>query len=105
MPVMRVVRIANAGGYWGDDPIVSTTHPDVKATAYIRENRLLISIASWADHPVSVRLNINWAKVGVNPSDIAFNAPEIAHFQSERVFDVTELIPIEPTKGWLLYAN
>lgn len=92
-------------GYWEEEPIITTTNKDVPATVYLKEGKMLISIASWADNEVKVKLNINWEKAGLNPDNVKLFAPSMDGFQPERIFELNEFIPIEPTKGWLLIVE
>ncbi|NKI27860.1 hypothetical protein HCG49_14950 [Arenibacter sp. 6A1] len=89
-------------GYWDKNPVVFSSRADVKATAYVKEGKVLISIASWAKETVNVQLNLNWEALGINKRQVQMVAPKIKDFQPERTFSVEEEIPIEPTKGWLL---
>lgn len=89
-------------GYWDDNPIVQTGNTNVKATAYVRDDEILISIASWEDGSVSIKLDIDWKAVGIDKSNATFTALEIENFQPEKIFEIDEEIPMEPTKGWLI---
>jgi hypothetical protein len=92
-------------GYWEDRPVVKTNHEDVKATAYVKNDSLLISIASWADEPVDVLMDISWELTGLDGSDVILFAPGIENFQPRRTFKIDEKIPINPKKGWLLIVK
>ena len=92
-------------GYWDNNPVVSTSNNDVKATAYVKDGKLLVSVASWANETVSIKLNIDWDAVGLNKSKVEFFAPKIENFQPEGIFSVDDKISIEPTKGWLLIVE
>ena len=92
-------------GYWEDNPVVSTNNSDVKATAYINEGKILISIASWAKKPVKVMLNIDWKKIGLEKFKVRVYAPEVENFQAKRLYEIDSEIPIEPTKGWLIVVE
>lgn len=89
-------------GYWDKNPVVSTSNKDVKATAYVKEGKLLISVASWAKETVRIKLNIDWNAVGLNKSKVKIYAPKIEKFQPEKKFSIEEEITIDPIKGWLL---
>ena len=89
-------------GYWDKNPVVSTSNKDVKATAYVKDGKLLISVASWAKETVSVKLNIDWKAVGLNKDELKIYAPKIENFQPEINFSIDEEISIDPLKGWLL---
>lgn len=92
---------ANMKGYCDKDAVVTTSDSAVKATAFIKKDRLLIAVASWAQEKVSVQLNIDWNKIGWKPSPVVV-APAINHFQPAASFKPGEAILIEPQKGWLL---
>jgi hypothetical protein len=89
-------------GYWAPGAPVKTDRPDVLATTYTKRGTTLVSIASWAKDPVSVSLQLDWARLGLDPARVTVTAPAIEKFQDERTFKLGEPIPIEPGKGWLL---
>ena len=89
-------------GFWEDNPAVITTNPGVKATAYIKDGKTLVSIASWAPETVEVKLVIDYRQMGFDPQNIKITAPFVENFQPAREFGRDEPIPVEPTKGWLL---
>ncbi|MDP4130406.1 MAG: DUF6067 family protein, partial [Bacteroidota bacterium] len=88
-------------GYWSKSNLIATSDSSVLATAYIKNDRMLIALASWAKDPVQVRLNINWNKIGWKPEE-SLTAPAIENYQPAATFKRNELIPVNPTKGWLL---
>ena len=89
-------------GYWDKNPVVSTSNKDVKATAFVKEGKLLISVASWAEETVNIKLNIDWGAVGLDKSQVKMYAPKIENFQPEKTLTISDEIVIEPIKGWLL---
>ena len=89
-------------GYWSPACPVRTDNPNVLATAYVREGRTLISLASWNKTPVSVRLKIDWKALGLDPDTATMSAPPVKGFQPESRFTVGDPIPVEPAKGWML---
>ncbi len=89
-------------GYWEKQPAVATSNKDVLATAYLKNKKMLVSIASWAKEKTNVNLTIDFNRAGLSPDNIKITAPAIKDFQPEREFKLNESIPIEPTKGWLL---
>ena len=62
----------------------------------------MVSIASWAAADTSIQLQIDWASLGMNPSNVTITAPEIKNFQPAKIFGATDLIPVEKNKCWLL---
>ena len=92
-------------GYWSPNCPLRTDNPNVLATAYVKENKTLISLASWNASSVSVRLSIDWTRLGLDPATTLLIAPEIQDFQHAGAFRPDERIAIEPGKGWLLIAE
>ena len=89
-------------GYWAPATPVKTGRADVLATTYTTRGKALVSIASWAKEPVTVTLQIDWKRLGLDPSRATITAPAVEKFQDARVFKAGEAIPVEPGKGWLL---
>ncbi len=92
-------------GYWDSACPVKTNNPQVLATAYVRDGKTLVSIASWDTQKCSVNLIMNWKALGLDPSKVKLRAPEILNFQKGRVFGIDEQIPVEPTKGALILVS
>jgi hypothetical protein len=89
-------------GYWETDCPVKTSHPNVKATAYIRPGKTLIAIGNFDTEERSVHLSFDLKQMGLNPSDLVLYAPEIRNFQQEQTFRLSDAITVEGKKGWLL---
>jgi hypothetical protein len=69
---------------------------------YVRNDRALIALASWAEYLVDVELEIDWDALGLDPRSVRIVAPEIRDFQIERAFEPGQRIPVAPGRGWLL---
>jgi len=89
-------------GYWVPGNPVRTDRRDVLATAYVRKDGALVSLASWAEAPVMVRLVVDWKALGLDPKTVRLTAPPIPGVQFETSFAPSDPIPLEPGKGWLL---
>jgi hypothetical protein len=102
--VLDSFDIANSKmvGFWEPKPLVTTSDKDVLATAYLRDKTMLISVASWAKEKRNVKLLINFPAAGFGPDHVKLSAPPINGFQPEKEFRLTDPIPVEPLKGWLL---
>lgn len=88
-------------GYWSGNCPVTTSNDKVLATVYRKKDSALVSIASWAENDTEVTLNIDWKKLGIDPSRATIIAPEVKNFQHARTFRPDEKIPVEKTKGWM----
>lgn len=91
-------------GYWEDDCPVKTGRDDILATVYVKKDKTLISIGSWASEAESkCKLSIDWAKLGLSPTQLY--APAVPGFQEEKTFSATEDILIPQGKGWLFIVG
>jgi len=89
-------------GYWDKNSEIKTNHQDVLLTYYLHPDILLISIASWAEAPVNIRIKADWESLGFDPDKSKLTAPQIKNFQSKAIFELEEMVPVEPKRGWLL---
>jgi hypothetical protein len=92
-------------GYWSENCPVKTNNAKVLATVYKKKGTALISIASWADNDVKVKLNIDWKKLGIDPAKATITIPEIKNFQSAQQFSVNSELPVAKGKGLLLIVK
>ncbi|WP_254454437.1 glycoside hydrolase domain-containing protein [Flavobacterium sp. M31R6] len=92
-------------GYWSENCPVRTTNAKVLATVYKKKGAALISIASWADEDVKVKLNIDWKKLGIDPAKAKITIPEVKNFQSAQQFSVNSELSVAKGKGFLLIVN
>lgn len=103
-----VFDIAHADmlGYWQDACPVKTDDESVKATAYVHfGERVAIAVASWAAHEVEVRIDLDWAAVGLEPDQVTISVPAIDFFQ-EAMADVSlNSVPVAPDKGWMIVVS
>ena len=89
-------------GWWMENPPVSTGRDDVLATAYVKNGKALIAVASWAKDTVNVQLTLDWKRLGVTQAAAVLVAHPIDKFQEAATFRPGEPIPVAPGKGWLL---
>ena len=92
-------------GYWSQRVPVRTDNDSILATVYIRNNKTMVALASWASEKVDVKLTIDWKYLGLSPENSKISAPAIESFQPEAEFKVGEKIGVEPGKGWLLVIS
>jgi hypothetical protein len=92
-------------GYWSENCPVKTNNEKVLATVYKKNGSTLISIASWADTDVKVKLSIDWKKLGIDPSKATITAPEVVNFQPAQTFTAKDELPVTKGKGWLLIVK
>lgn len=89
-------------GYWDSGCPVSTDNVNVKATAYVKNDKVLISIGNWNPADVEFRLNIDWGKLKINKNGAKLTAPAIAGFQTADEYDFNKPLKVPGGKGFLL---
>jgi hypothetical protein len=95
-------------GYWSPSCPVKTDNAEVPATVYAKKGAALVAVASWAGQDTTVRLQIDWQRLGIDPAHAVIEAPEIVNFQPHQTFPVGGIgggmvtLPIEKGRGWLL---
>ncbi|MHC4123531.1 MAG: glycoside hydrolase domain-containing protein [Planctomycetota bacterium] len=92
-------------GYWDPACPVTTDQKDVHATVYRKKDKMLIALASWAGIKVDVNLKLKDKSLLVNPDKAVLVAPEIKGFQPAVEIKLSESIPVESRKGWLLILD
>jgi hypothetical protein len=96
------IQEAKMIGYWDAACPVKTDNKDVLATVYCKPGKALVSLASWAGEPARCRMAIDWAALGLDPAKVRICAPRIEGFQEEKTFAVSDPIPVDPARGWLI---
>lgn len=92
-------------GYWDEKCPIKTTDDLVKATAYVKKDKVLISIANFDKKDTDIKLTIDWESLGMSPADVHIEAPFVQDFQEKREFKVCEAIPVKSKEGWLLILS
>jgi hypothetical protein len=92
-------------GYWSPSCPIKTGHENILATTYIKKDKVLISLASWAKEPVNCRLAIDWKALGLKASKAQLEAYAIEGYQVSALFGPDDPIPVEPGRGWLLVLS
>jgi hypothetical protein len=92
-------------GYWSPNCPVKTNNPNVLATVYQKDKTALIALASWAKEDVKVKLNINWAALGIDASKAKLVAMDVKDFQPAATFAPSDEITVPAGKGWMLVVK
>ena len=93
-------------GYWVKDNPVKTGSEKTLATVYSHMgDKALISLATWEDPDAKVKLSIDWAKLGLDPSKVTLHAPAIENFQQETTWKPSDEIVVPKGKGLLIIAK
>ncbi len=91
-------------GYWLDDPPVTTNHPRVLATAYVRPDGILLALASWAGEDETVSLTLDPGTLGDGVSGMRAVAPAVEGLQAAAEIDLSR-VPIPANQGLFLIVR
>ena len=86
-------------GYWDDKPVVECSHPEVKATAFVKDDGLLIAVGNFSWKKQNVTLKIDWEALGLKEQEVEIYMPEIEEFQSAQKLTPTSRISIDVKRG------
>lgn len=86
-------------GWWDPSCPVTTDNPDVRASVYRRDGRIMIALASWAPTATEVHLTIRGMRLA------RLTAPEIEGAQEAGTFDPSGPFTIGTGEGLLLLGN
>lgn len=94
---------ARMSGYWDDDcPVRVKAQGDVKATAFLKKDKVMIVVGNFSEDDCDVRLEYDWKRLKLNPRKAKLYAPDIERFQEYRSFRPDEAISVKAKKGCLL---
>ncbi|MEG1659590.1 MAG: DUF6067 family protein [Bacteroides sp.] len=88
-------------GYWVSANPVKTGRKDVLATSFVKEGKVMIALASWAEKDSDVTLQIDWKKLGIDADKARLTAPAIQGFQEAFTRSPKEKIIVPKGKGYL----
>jgi hypothetical protein len=92
-------------GYWDKKPVVTTSSKDVLATAYIKDKKMLICIASWEPTAATVTFTIDVKSAGLDPNRARVKAPAIIGLQAETPLTFNTPITVNFQKGCVLLVD
>lgn len=99
------IEEAKMVGYWDEDCPVGTNFYTVKATTYIKPDKVLISLGNFDTEEKRVKLDIDWHALGMNPQTAKLVAPEIKDFQGANTYNINDAISIKSKEGLLLILS
>lgn len=92
-------------GYWDEEPVVATSHPEVKATAFVKEDGALIAVGNFSWKKQNIALEIDWKALGLDPSKVEIYMPEIEEFQSAQQLTPKSRIAIDIKRGCIVIVK
>ena len=88
-------------GYWVSYNPVKTGRNDVLATSFVKDGKVMISIASWAKKDSDIKLQIDWEKLGIDADKARLTAPDIKGFQEGFSLSPKDKIKLPKDKGFI----
>ena len=92
-------------GYWSPDCPVKTSHDQILATVYKKNDSALIALGSWAEEDAELQLGIDWDALKLNPASVTIRAPYMGDIQDEAIYKAGSPIPIKKATGALLIVK
>lgn len=92
-------------GYWDKKPVVTTSSKNVLATAYIKNKKILICMASWEPTTTTVTFSIDLKRAGLNADSVRVMAPAIIGLQTEKYLKLNSSITINLIGGCILIVD
>jgi hypothetical protein len=89
-------------GYWDPACPVKTGRDDVFATVYRHKDRAMISIGNFSSERQTVKLAIDWAALGLDPTRVSTTCPAIEKIQDASKLSVDDPIKLEAKRGMLI---
>lgn len=89
-------------GYWNPENPITINSDLVKSTTYLKDDKLLISVGNFDTKEQTVKLNIDWKKLGWNKNEVKGYLPEIKNFQMAQDFDLEKPFMVKPKEGLLI---
>jgi len=92
-------------GYWVDYSPIKVKNKDIKCTIFQKDDKVLISLASWSNKTENVDLNFEWEKINFNKSSASLSSPYIDGLQNYNTYKIGEKIEIESNSGIILILS
>ncbi len=89
-------------GYFEPNNPVQTDNENVKATVYVKDGKTLLALASWSKNPETVKLKIDWNKLGLDPSKVKMMIPEVKTMQKAGYLETGKTITVPAFNGLLI---
>jgi hypothetical protein len=89
-------------GYWSPNCPVSTNNSEVLTTVYKKPGAAMIAVASWAKEDTKVNLNIDWQKLGIDPSKVKITIPAIPGYQEAQIVSENKELLVPKGKGFIV---
>jgi hypothetical protein len=91
-------------GYWDKANPVKTGNDEILASVYLKKDKIMIALGSWAKSDQPVSLNIDWEKAGLDPKNVKIEIPDIDGLQKKGSADLKNLI-VSASQGLIIIIS
>ena len=95
------IEQAERTSWWVRDAPAQTGRDEVLASSYVRHDKTLIVLTSWAPQATTLKRQIDRKALGLKPDKATVKAPVMAGFQPAAAFKPGDAIPVDPGEGCL----
>ena len=92
-------------GYWDKNCPVTCSNSLVKASVYEGKAQSIISIANWSAKDQTVKLLIDWTRLGLDPAKSEVFIPEVKDFQAGQKSIALNRLTVPGGKGLLIVID
>lgn len=92
-------------GWWDDSNPVKLSDGKIKCSVYQKEGKVMLALASWSKGKSNVSIDVDWEKLGMDPSKVVVRQPVVKGFQKGKKSVALNGIKIAPKKGVVLIID
>jgi hypothetical protein len=89
-------------GYWDRNTPVTCANDSLRVTLYKGKKESILAVANWGRTPQMGTIEVDWTKLGYNPSTCVITIPPIPEFQEGRSLASLRRITVPAKKGYLI---
>lgn len=89
-------------GFWDEGCPVKSDNPELVATLYKGNDRMIIAVANWSGEVQKGHLNINWKALGLKKEEVQMNIPYLKNYQKKSEFFIDNELTIKGGEGYLI---
>ena len=109
-PVWRLwkefgIEEAQMIGWWDEDNAVEVSDPEVKATAFVRKDRVLVAVGNFSNEEKSVTFTFDWKRLGLKVGKVKARIPAVENFQEEGKYDFSSPLVIPAKQGNIIWIE
>ncbi len=96
------IKDAEMLGYWQENNPVKTSDEQIKATVYLKDDKMLVALGNFDNTERSTRINIDWKSLNWRKDKVKITVPYVQNYQNSQVLDLNSPISIKAKEGLLI---